>query len=344
MRRPPQIWLALAVFTACDAAPEPNPVIASSPADIGVASVMTDDDCRACHPSASESWSQSRHHRSFSNPDFQRSYTREPKAFCRNCHAPALTRSVALPGSEAEALGVGCLDCHGGPDGVRTGPGQLRDAPHAIVVEPDFGTRSCEGCHEFEFPSDSRRPPGTMMQTTVREHAASGFADVACATCHLPRDPDQPARVDHSLASTRNDDAIRNALEVRAERDGNALHLELRPRGVGHAFPTGDLFRRLEIHADLRVDDRVVAEATRWLGRHFAPFRRRDGTRNPAYDWPVPDDRVVGPTEVVVPLDAGVAGAQLHWRLDYQRVDARDDLDPGASEIADEVRLAAGVL
>jgi hypothetical protein len=294
-------------------------------------------ECRECHDEVATQWSGSLHHASFSNIDFQRSFVREPTDFCRDCHAPALDR---LPEVEAEALGVGCLDCHLQGDRLLTGgaPEQPNSAPHALTRSPEFGTEACASCHEFAFPPESWRPAGTMMQTTMTEHAQSKFADRSCADCHMP------AR-DHAFGSTRDDDAIRRALSVTARREGDALLLELEPHEVGHAFPTGDLFRRIELHAELiGTEGQTIASATRYLGRHFEARRHLDGRLNHAAMQPVPDDRIREPTTIRIELDSHGNEATLVWSVDYQRVDDRDNHFPERSTLAGEVRLAGGRL
>lgn len=306
--------------------------------------------CHECHADITAQWTASRHHLSFDNPDFARAYAREPKPFCRDCHAPARMRPEPLQVSEPERLGVGCLDCHLDPQhpyAVATGPGPASAAPHELVRRDDFGTHSCARCHEFEFPPESRRPPGTMMQTTMLEHRASAHAERSCADCHLPRTgAGALASRDHTLASTRDPAAMRAALEVEAQREADRLILHLRPIEVGHAFPTGDLFRRLELHAELRVGNELLAEHTLYLDREFEPWRLPDGRRNHAYSNPVRDDRVTGATTIELALDGRGRGdeAVLEWWVDYERVDARSHLYPELSTLTDEIRLAQGQL
>lgn len=328
-----------------DVATEPIAAGATSPRTQGteehVAAVdarLTEAECRACHPEAADQWASSRHHASYSNEDFQRSYAREPLDFCRECHAPALVRAAPLPDDEAEALGVGCLDCHASAGAVWTGPGSepSDEAPHAVVRTADFGTASCARCHEFDFPATSGRPHGALMQKTMQEHRASPHADTPCAQCHLPRG-------DHSVASTRDPQALRGAVAIAAHRDGDALVLALTPRGVGHAFPTGDLYRRLALHAEIRSGDAPAVSVTRYLARHFPPRRRLDGTKDPRAAWPEPDDRLTGPAEVRLVMPAGHSG-EVHWSVDYERVDSRDHHDPARSLVADRVSLASGAL
>jgi nitrate/TMAO reductase-like tetraheme cytochrome c subunit len=301
-------------------------------------SLPSEAECRECHADVAVQWSRSRHHTSFTNADFQRAYAREPTDFCRNCHAPALVRAEPLPIAEAEPLGVGCLDCHLGEDTLLAGPNaELATAPHPLAAVQAFATQSCARCHEFGFPPDSRRPSGTLMQLTMREHQASAHADRSCADCHLPAG-------DHSLASTRDPAAIRRALAVVARRDGDDLILELEPRGVGHGFPTGDLYRRLELHAERRIGDQTIATATRYLDRELSPWRFPDGRLNPRFHQPIVDDRLTNATQIRLELAGDPAGGEVVWWIDYERVDARDDFAPQQSTIASEVRLADGRL
>ncbi|MGB1016386.1 MAG: multiheme c-type cytochrome, partial [Nannocystaceae bacterium] len=258
----------------------------------------SEEECSQCHDVIAEQWARSRHHSSFQNPDFARSWAREPLAFCRDCHAPALQRLPPLPDAEAESLGVGCLDCHlEGNTLVTSGsPKEASAAPHALRKSPEFATQSCARCHEFAFPAKTWRPAGTLMQLTMTEHAASQHASRSCSECHMQGH-------DHSFASTRDPEAMRRALEVTARRKGSALELDLTPVGVGHAFPTGDLYRRLEVHAELvSAEGEQLATATRYLARHFEPRRRPDGRLNYAARLPTPDDRLRGPTTLRLEL------------------------------------------
>ena len=326
--------------------PTPTPAASTTTASTSVTRpapepLPSEAECRECHPEVAAQWQRSRHRAAFQNPDFQRSLAREPTDFCRDCHAPGRVHVPPLPTAEAEALGVACLDCHGGGDTILTGGGEPSDAslaaPHALTTADDFATQICARCHEFEFPHDSRQAAGTLMQLTMREHRASPSRDRSCASCHLPNG-------DHSLASTRDDDAIRRAVTVRARRDGDDLLVELTPDEIGHAFPTGDLYRRIEVHAERQIDGRAIASVTRYLDREWRPWRLRDGRLNRSFDDPLVDDRVVGPTLLRLELDTSPEqpGGELVWWVDYERVDARNDLEPERSTLASEVRLAQG--
>lgn len=305
--------------------------------------IPAEHECEGCHDEVAASWASSRHHLAFTNVDFARAYAREPKPFCRDCHAPGFVHVPPLPSEQAQARGVGCIDCHV-EDGrlLASGePGAPSEAPHALTRSLEFGTRSCARCHEFGFTTDSPRR-GQMMQTTMREHRASAFADRSCASCHMLAGA-------HAFASSRDDDALRRALQVESWREGDELVVILTPHEVGHALPTGDLFRRLALQATwLDTEGHTVASKTRYLDRGFAPLHHADGRPNLAARREPSDDRVHGPTTIRLapPREAGEldAGLELEWALDYQRVDDRNHREPSRSTIASEVRIAEGRL
>lgn len=301
-------------------------------------------ECELCHGEIADEWARSRHHAAFTNADFQRAYAREPTPFCRECHVPAHDR---LPAAEAEALGVGCLACHQDGATLVTGMGRAGSgaAPHPLRRDPGFATDTCARCHEFEFPAGSERPRGTMMQTTMREHRASAHADRSCADCHMPRA--EHGWAGHELASTRDPAAMRRALEVRASREVGGLRLDLRTHEVGHAFPTGDLFRRLAVHATLvEPGGRTIAHEVRYLARHFVTRRHPDGRLRHAGTQAIVDDRPLGAASLRLDVEAGEAGADsdLVWWIDLERVDQRDHDHPERSSIAGTIRLAEGRL
>jgi hypothetical protein len=167
----------------------------------------------------------------------------------------------------------------------------------------------------------------SFMQTTVREHAASSSAAVACSSCHSP----------HGLGKIRDPEWLRGQLSVRAERrDG--VKITLAQRAAGHAFPTGDLFRRLEVGAELRAPDGTVrARDVRHLARHFVVAPDMHGRTL------VRDDRL---REEPVTLDLDVKGTgAVHFWVRYQRVaQAGSGLSPERATIESEVLLHSGVL
>ncbi len=274
--------------------------------------------CEGCHAEAATTWRASLHAQAWSDPVFQRSYEVEPSRFCRDCHAPE---------SATPALGVACVTCHD-PSGrgvvlaARAAPnasGQPAPAaPHPVQREAAFaGSGACASCHEFPFPDAAQRGhDGAQMQRTVTEHAASRFADRPCATCHMPRTA-RGGRA-HGFAVASDPAMLRRALVVHVTRRGDAVAFDLAPGEVGHAVPTGDLFRRLVLVAEAVGDDhQLLAQAVRPLGRHF---RFEDAPRGGTVQREVADDRVQGALHVDLELGLGARGQAIVWRIEWQRV------------------------
>ncbi|MEZ4453327.1 MAG: multiheme c-type cytochrome [Nannocystaceae bacterium] len=327
------------------------------------ARLAANEACVACHPQAALEWSRSLHRSAFVDPDFAGAYAREPTRFCRGCHAAEADPGAREPGPAA-AIGVACVTCHrpeGGSlaadavlaavdprdrdrdrdddddDGVDDEDDDDRGAPHPIVRDPDF-TRAaaCAGCHDFDHPD----APGVPMQSTAREHRAASAAAIGCPRCHM-RGGDPERAVDHGFAASRDPGRLRAALAIDAERpaEGRVL-VRLRPRALGHAFPTGDMFRRVLVEASA-VDEAgdTIAEDRRILGKTYED-RRAGDTQGRVL---VADDRIPADDAVTVELDLdGAAGASVRWRVVYQRIDQSRPTGPARRR--GEVVLAEGTL
>lgn len=273
--------------------------------------------CEGCHAEIAEEWRASLHRGAFTDAAFARAYARESRAFCKDCHAPE---------GDPQA-GVSCASCHV-PDRRPPRPG----APHPPHRAGEGVSGACARCHEFAF--DGRRDDAALMQSTVREHAASPSRDTPCAGCHMPR---TGAHRSHRFAVSRDPDALRAALRVEAAREGeSAVRLRLRPVGVGHAFPTGDLFRSLRI--SLETDDadarppRAPLVATRTLSRRFTTERTRDGAIAVVE---VADDRLAPDrtSEVVLDLGEGARRRPLLWKVEYHRAEVPSDDPPPSARV-----------
>jgi hypothetical protein len=177
------------------------------------------------------------------------------------------------------------------------------------------------------------------MQTTITEHAASAAASRSCAACHMPHGAG--GRRSHAFAASRDPDLLRRAVDVRASRAGaTAARITLTPRDVGHALPTGDLFRRLEISAEAAGPDEMsLGGAVRYLARHWELDPRKVGRRL------VRDDRLAGgAVDIELDLGAAARGREIVWRVAYQRVAHPDGIDTREAEIDGEITLASGRL
>jgi hypothetical protein len=304
--------------------------------------------CERCHVEIAAEWRASQHRSSFSDPEFARAFQREPIAFCQSCHAPEADPSQPVP-SDAAEVGVGCVTCHvpHGSDGrvLARGAGVVDEHP-LRASESFVHVAGCASCHEFDF----RAQPGLAMQSTVTEHAESPFADDGCGSCHMPLVGEGATRHrSHVFGASRDPEMLRRAVVVEVERlDADRVRIRLAPGEVGHAFPTGDLFRRLLVRAEaVDAEGDVLAEDERPLARHFANAHAHQGARSRAL---VRDDRVGAPAlrdaggVVEIELDVGpdAQALEVRWQVVHQRVDMA--MPNGDAAIAGETIVVSGAL
>ncbi|AKT40999.1 uncharacterized protein CMC5_051560 [Chondromyces crocatus] len=323
----------------------------------GAVAVAVNQGCEGCHEGEARAWRASLHHRANTEPAYQRAFALEPLPFCRGCHAPEGVPTEEAPEAVGK-LGVGCVTCHvtGDAPGMLARGARLAElpvlaapwrgasappaAPHGVVRDARFGgAEACAGCHEFAFPTAPGRRLSELMQSTISEHRASASAGQSCAGCHMPEGPDGRRR--HAFVGSRDEGFVRSAVQVSARRvSATGVEVTLSPANSGHAFPTGDLFRRLSVSAEaLGPDEMVLGGAERFLARHFELRAGQSGRRL------VSDDRVHG-TPVVVALDVGDAGVgrEIGWQVTYQRVAHPNGVEARAASVEGEVRVASGRL
>lgn len=307
------------------------------------AALQANEACVSCHPQVAAEWRGSLHQRADIEPAYQRSFAIEPLPFCRSCHAPEAVVEQEEPEAIAH-LGVGCVTCHvTGADmnQVLAAPSQrpaLLEAPHGVLRSSQFaGVGACEACHQFRFPVPHGRGPESFMQSTILEHAASPASARSCASCHMP--PTRDGRRSHAFVASRDPEFVRSAVSIHAVRvDDQRVEITLTPRDPGHAFPTGDLFRRVEVWAEVAgPDDMSLGSASRYLTRHWT-FRPGQIARILSGD-----DRLRS-APVTVTLDVGPAGRDhdIVWRVAYQRVAHPNGISASSAEIEGEVVLGSG--
>jgi hypothetical protein len=267
------------------------------------AAVTLNAGCVGCHTEQAEAWRGSMHRRAYDNEAFQTALAVEPTPFCRGCHAPEANASAPTIATD---LGVACVTCHVTTEGsVLAAPGS-KEAPHALTRTAAFaGTASCASCHEFPFPGATSLDERGLMQTTMRERTS----DASCTSCHRG----------HGFSEVRDPTWLASQLRVHAEVvNHGTVRITLEQTAPGHAFPTGDLFRRLAVRA---------GGETRYLARHFE--RRRELTS---------DDRVFdAPRVIELPIAAGAR--EVPWSVTLERV-----AEPARAKIESTVPLHSGVL
>lgn len=313
--------------------------------------------CEGCHAEIAREWRSSLHARSHTDAAYQRALAIEPLAFCQGCHAPEADPRKPVPDSVA-SIGVACVTCHvldgdivAGADrrsplsgaSAQTG---ASGAAHPVLRDGRLGaTSACAGCHEFAFPDGSARRVPELMQSTVSEHARSAQSDQACADCHMPTaEGGLVSHRSHAFVGGRDAALVKSAVEVTARlTDGSTVSVSIAPRKLGHAFPTGDLFRRVEVSAEaIGPEWQVVAADRRYLTRHWV---REPSPLGIVLRRAVSDDRPLAtPVEVQFQLGERAVGLPIVWRVAYQRVAHPRAEHETDSAVEGEIELASGTL
>ncbi|UQA62614.1 multiheme c-type cytochrome [Polyangium aurulentum] len=333
---------------AAPTAPEPSPPMPGPYRKRLEAAVALNATCISCHEEEARQWLGSYHQRANTDAAYRKAFAIEPSPFCRGCHAPESDPREDPPEAVSK-LGVGCVTCHVTEEGLvlaaalpagETGRSVL-PAPHPLRRSPEFARAGgCAGCHEFRFPIPRGSEDELFMQTTAREHQRSLGANKSCADCHMPM---QAGRRSHAFAQVRDPTWLRANLAATAERtEDDTLRVTLVQPNPGHDFPTGDLFRRLEVGYELRTEGgALVRREARHLARHFEAIPG-EAARHLSRD-----DRVTSEPRLVEmdlpPPAAAPLGSRISWWVKYQRVaTVGTGRDPAEVAIESEVKLHSG--
>lgn len=290
--------------------------------------------CGQCHEAAVAQWRGSMHAHAWNNPVFRAEYDAAPAASCRGCHDPSAT-----------ATGVDCATCHVRDGAVvavrRTARGQ---AAHPIVVDAMLTEVSaCASCHQFNFTDDGIHDPTELLQSTVQEWRTQSAANSAtCQDCHMER---EFSAVDHRFAGLHDAELLRSAvdIEVLARRTSAGVDVEVTvaAANVGHAVPTGDVFRRgvLTVQTDDGAQEQLVMQ--RWLAR------TTDHDGEGSHVRTVDDTRVPPPGQGVVQEHFGFAGSKsgsVSWSFQIHRLPLERAQTRGLSRETVVVAVDAGVV
>ena len=303
--------------------------------------------CEGCHADIAAEWRASLHKKAHDDPAYQRALAIEPLPFCRGCHAPEAD-PMRDPPPDLGALGVACTSCHGDSSRVLAAPRETpRIAPHPVVRAAAFASASaCAACHEFSFPDPDRRFTPLFMQTTASEHRASPFAGTSCAECHMPFVGEGASKHrSHVFPASRDPALLRASARITATRAGaGTVEVRIEPLAIGHAFPTGDLFRRLAIRVEaVGPEQSVLSEDARYLSRRFGRGKGRDGHSIKILTG---DDRVMpgAPSVITLSLGEKAKHAPILWQVTYERVEHPIEETSDHAVVEGEVVLAEGTL
>jgi hypothetical protein len=220
-----------------------------------------------------------------------------------------------------------------------------------VVADARMATQqACASCHQFDFPTHAHQVAPEPMQDTLAEHASSTRKDTPCQSCHMPivDGPDGKHR-SHTFSVIGDPAMLRRALKVDAQYAQGRVTLALSAGEVGHAFPTGDMFRRLEVRAEaIDAAGRVVARAEpEILARTFTDVPRDPhGSELTFQRVQSSDTRVpapgLGPRHVELLMPRAPKGTRLRWSVVYQRMSTPMADAFGVSQVLDEVVVAQG--
>lgn len=149
------------------------------------------------------------------------------------------------------------------------------------------------------------------MQSTITEAANSGIGG-SCNDCHMPKVEGPGGTAHRSHRFSVDEPMLKGALDVATARTGEHVTITLTSRGVGHAFPTGDLFRRLVLTLKTGETTRKIPLARAWEDRTSA----NGSLRLLAADTRLQSTPVAFTEESPRPVE---------WQVTYERAASRTD-------------------
>jgi hypothetical protein len=248
--------------------------------------------CGRCHNDIYNSWKNSLHAFSLSDPIFDSAYMLalkeagdEAKRLCLRCHAPMTLMNEDYDLSEGVTReGVSCDFCHTvtavhmdrpeKPYSAELGlvkRSTLRKAgspKHEVAYSELHGKAEfCGGCHNYVAPN------GTPVMSTYEEWRRGPYAreGIQCQDCHMVLSAGKvvseqvketgPEIHLHNLI--HDSDQVRSALSVqiaKAERSAEGIEVEVRVTNVrsGHKIPTGMPSRKLVLTVSVEARGRIM--------------------------------------------------------------------------------------
>jgi len=251
--------------------------------------ILSAETCAKCHQESYTSWKKSHHGQSWVDPLFKVALRKEPMQWCINCHSPLKEQQSGNkvtgqlnPGLMEE--GINCAVCH-----IRNGiiyASPLKKGNQSAIAKMDTRAKECilpikrsaslidgslcAGCHQFNFPDSlgslestkSLRLGDTPMQNTVAEYGNSEAhaKGISCSECHF-RAQNKPTH--DTQTGTQNSFHISFTKVKNPETGRPYMEANLQMKNIGHAWPTGDLFRSVTIESldssGRRMDTVVIA-------------------------------------------------------------------------------------
>ncbi|MDH4185288.1 MAG: multiheme c-type cytochrome [Nitrospinota bacterium] len=244
--------------------------------------------CGKCHVQMYQSWKESMHAGSVTDPIFEAAYMMAfykkgaaAAKLCLRCHSPTSTLTKDYDLSHAlPSEGITCDFCHSikdvnlekednpftlDPGKVKYGPNIKGDVKvHDVMysrVHSD--AKICAGCHEY-------RPGGVPVMTTYSEWKDSVYPEQGtnCQYCHMPESvgeiskgvpgPREGKIFNHNLAGGHSVIQLKKALALKItaierNKDKMTVRVDLTNQGSGHRVPTGIPTRKLILYCEVKV-------------------------------------------------------------------------------------------
>lgn len=256
----------LLLLAAAAAGGEDPPLLPPAPID-GDERVHVGDlaalDCARCHAAVAEEWAATLHAYAWTDHLYQEELAgrRKPQS-CHGCHIPQPVHVTGLDQKPVARehdlhLGVTCVACHGGPDGLILGPrGTPTDAHASRRAETFVGAGSnalCASCHAtFVGP----------VLGVARDFAGSARAAAggSCVDCHM-------ATVERSFALTPAEDGGAGVAAPVRQGRSHALQTPRDPAFLRRAF--GWTAQRSEGRSLLKVRNLAGHRVPGLIGREI---------------------------------------------------------------------------
>lgn len=294
-------WMAQATTITPGAAASstaPVPQTATPAPEIDPDGVTSARVCGQCHTRIYETWKNSLHAISLTDPIFDTAFMQAVKVggeaarrACLSCHAPISTLNDDYELAEGVTReGVSCDFCHSvaglHADGDRTAydlslgrvkRGVIKHAAspaHEVSFSGLHGTSEfCSGCHNYVTPA------GARVLTTYEEWKNGPYAaeGTQCQNCHMSLALGAPVNRDvkesdpefhlHSLIHDR--EQLRSALQVEIvdttrRQDGVEVQVAVENVGSGHMVPTGVPTREIVLTVTASAGSRTQTQERRF--------------------------------------------------------------------------------
>jgi len=251
--------------------------------------------CKQCHGDIYESWKNSLHAQSLSDPVFKAAYIEsyyqtagESKALCLKCHAPIARENgdydLKLPITQE---GITCDFCHSVTDvkigtvgnefildssNTKHGPlkNPTKTKSHASTYSPlHLSAKFCGGCHEYI------NEHGVSVMSTFSEWKNGPYEKkgITCQNCHMPLvegdavtdgTKNSSRRINsHDIAGGHNIKQLQKALKIKVEKiikEANnkiIVRVSITNVGSGHRVPTGIPSRKVLLKVSLTQNGKV---------------------------------------------------------------------------------------